>query len=452
MNILLPLYPTDTIVRALLPETLHAAPFLRELDALGGPPPYWRVLAVSDDQDLLDIMSASGVECRRLDLCPDSENCGFLPCGAREALDLLLAEEPTPEAGEAAREDDALWCVLDLCMTGPGAPTPGGVEKALRLFQEQAPLAVASVVEVEDHPAQLDAYFRLLDVELLTLLQPEAQGPWLRTGPQIVNWETFGAEDPPAENTACILEPAADTWRLRPDDSSAKTGSEIGDVIRLLPAARGKARRLVSKDALRAETDLPVCAVPFFKALNAGSCLLLQESATQEGMEAGLYIREDAGKSVPQVRGWPLEGERLLPMDPLENNDAETDGKEQQRVLLGRTAYTGPVLRFVLPENADALAVAVLERSSGEEVDFMEPLEAPARSVPFWLVDKQTKQRSNGLTGKPITGRQDFYPLYEFDQALCLFRAGDFSGLSAAAEQGQVVGVLLTEDPTGGGS
>ncbi len=432
MNILLPLYPTNDTQRALLPGALRRAPFLRDLAALGGPPPGWRVLAVAADADLLEIAAASGVSCRRLDIEPDADSCGFLPCGTDAILEQVLAEPDTTT--------DALWCVLDLSAPLPGAATLDAVERALRLYERESPLAVASVAEVEDHPAQLDAYYRLLDVELLALVEPDAENPgWLQSAPQFVEWEAFGADQPPAPGLLCSLVPEADSWRLRTEEGVPETPSVHADSVTLLSVGSGLARRMVSTDALRLEHTRAACAVPFFKPLDGSSCLLLRESSTQ----VGLHVRETPDGSEPVVRVWPIGERRLLPVPPMEND--QVNAEAYSTVRRGNAAFAGPVLRFAPPEGTDALAVAFLERASGEDVDFMEPLEAPASaSGSFWHVDKATKQRTNGQTGRAITGRQDFYPLYEFDRTLCLFRAGDFPGLSGAAEQGRVAGLVIS--------
>ncbi len=437
MNILLPLYPTNATERALLPGTLRRAPFLRDLAALGGPPPHWRVLAVAADTELLDIVAASGVSCRNLDIEPDAESCGFLPCGTGAFFEQVLAEECAA---------DSYWCVLDLSVPQPGAPTLEAVLKALRLYERETPLAVASVAEVDDHPAQLDAYYRLLDVELLALLEPDAKNSgWSRSAPQFVEWEAFGAAQPPASGAHCVLVPAADSWRIREEEFLPEGSVADADSVRLFSVGSGLARRMLPAAALRTESTRPVCAVPFFKPLAGGCCLLLRESPT----EVGLYVRESTGGSEPVIRVWALGQRRLLPVPPLESEPdlagERTQGDPPPVVRIGNTGFSGPILRFALPEGTDALAVAVLERASGEEVDFMEPLEAPlSEHGAFWHVDKATKQRTNGQTGKPITGRQDFYPLYEFDRALCLFQAGDFSRLADAAEQGRVAGLVIS--------
>ena len=328
MNILLPLFPTNAIEKALLPETLRRSPFLRDLAALGGPPPTWRVLAVAADQALLDIVAPFGAQCRLLDVEPEADGCGLLPPGTRRALELLRAGQPG-EPGQPAA--DALWCVLDLGVPEPDAPGLESVQKACELYERETPVAVASVVVVDDHPAQLDAYYRLLDVELLVFLHSAGVSSahartdgWLQSTPFFLEWEAFEADAPLVEGQAYALEPGVDSWRVRLETrppEEADVPGEPGGTVRFCPAGPGLARRLAAARELRVEADRSACAAPCFKALGASSCLLLRESAT----EMGLYIRQQPGADTPRVRAWLIGGLRLLPVPPLES-DGGADG------------------------------------------------------------------------------------------------------------------------------
>ncbi len=411
--------------------------------------------------------------------------------------DLPVVASDRPEVLVLAREHGLPVLAMETARPGPGSPfLPPGSAQALAqardtgLVQAREPLAVVdcrhvlldpaalalalaalmpagsdldqflgrpavSVALSEDHPIQLQEHLALAWTETLVPLDPGFRFP--RTGPIRpatrpfpFQWpfyldSAFFLEKPPARGFYALLSHRENPAGLQfvPEDlAQAFDPALFFRRATLFYQDRAQARRVLDTVVEPGTAPVPalpepwqVLAVPVLPS-GASVCLLARDRNTgrlalfvrRSRLRAGLILRLALHRQGREQ----VQEQRLAPRDlrqALEipwGEDAPPDSRPDPLI--------GPLAVGPAPDNerVDFFSVLALTRAAKGAVDRCEPLQLTGS---LWRRLPSTLQAVNARTGRVVSGRQMFPPVYEPDGGLALGRARDLLALA----QGRVL-------------
>ncbi|OPX36701.1 MAG: hypothetical protein B1H11_07010 [Desulfobacteraceae bacterium 4484_190.1] len=303
------------------------------------------------------------------------------------------------------------------------------IMEAVDQYYRSGGMCLVSVKEMIDSPVQLDAYYRIVDCDLLCCLEKKQHSKMILEDlykkntalnnsiktmdyvlgkPCLFDWSEFSVSDNLTDQGLYKIFSNQCHTGARPV-CLEQWGNDIpalSEELHYLLETALSARRLYGLKDLHPANGICIKAVSFTKNLHYSPCLIVECKHDDCLL---ICIEKKISETNPTLMLMPFNEQCAGSMTILEsNNDSSYDSKMFD--FLGRS-----FLPFgYIPGNLDQCGffVALLENVKHGAADIALPLEFDNA---FWSCDLVTQRRKNLLTGQEITGRQHFPEVYVED-------------------------------------
>lgn len=431
-----------------------------------------KLIVCTNDRFIFNLSRSHDIDSRLIDLKPKTEKSALLPLGTHAAARNVL---------KSIKSD-----VEDLMVLSFRNPTvtPDLLDEAIKTFKASKTSALISVKKSTDHPCQLVAYYKIMDIGFLHLFEnEETTAPYLAimdnhcsalndishwyqnnrgdlriTKPFYFDWRAEGIQDKGASgiyvrtyhDSSVQYIPVDSASRhhfhgkphsfwISEDTTTARVLSPLQDTSPTLLGNSEEAAHLHSPhdscNAYEAQTSterkaaqwrrtnshLKLVGAPL-KADTQISPLLFRDT------QHNRYILSFASGAL-STHSWVI---KLLPIPLHPPNRTEILDIE-----LRDLAHPIPIL--FEDNDISGIIYCLLKASADDTYDFCEPF-PPDRSQ--WT---NSFRNINVTTQREIIGRQDFPDVFEPDGTLCIMRKGIISSLESEILQGHVYGFIMQE-------
>lgn len=423
MNIVLPVFPANAEEAALLcQEAGGVALGLRLMRALARLPGA-RVHLFTDQPWLMEQARGMTARAHLLD-SPDHEPpCALWPRGTRACL----AHPGLEHCGPGRK-----IMVLDYRAARLDADT---VKAAWDRAKRPDPALLISVAQTREHPALLNAGYRILKLDTACLLDdrlpadladsPVAGRVSACTRPFYFNWPPACL---PANHAKVLVVSPGESGRVLLPAALEHCGHE--DEVFLYHHGAATARRL------RIGKQDPAAA---------GFSVLFREEPphvllTRDIEAAEMRVHVSTALAGPDVvaRVWEFDAQGIR--DDGVREFAVLDPGPSRRTQAFGHDYTGPMARYPDDESRWGVVVALLERSRGGEMDVVEPLLV---AQDLWSCAGASSIRVRASDSRPMHGRQDLMPVYVPDGTMLIAAREVLPLAEALAAQGRACGFRL---------
>ena len=405
MNVIVPFFPQNSLEKEVMIARLQGeAGFLHDLARHQG----FRDMKIhcfADQQEIICLLKQHQLPVQLLQSPESDELPALLPFGAMAGIRAVAATV-------APLDND------DLIVLNPltGHLPFQSILTAYNRFLETDTAILLSVHDAHDHPAQLDAYYRIIDFTLLCLLDSNDTLAPMATKPFLFDWSQMGIHHHLPNNLyQCRL--IDDTYaflELRREKAAPATKDDQKAFEPLWESLNPHQARCLFPQRS------PLAPLPSGKltgfSLAAGSSPALLLAADNELGALGLYIRKPLAALAPlTIRLWGHRQDAPPHLTPMTTNPSPS----RSFSWLGKR-YIGPIVRFVHDQQVEYYSIAVLQAVTGSRADHVEPLlfeNAP------WRINTTNGKRFNTFTDKEICGRQDLPPVFEPDRTLFISKA-----------------------------
>ncbi|RJR51532.1 MAG: hypothetical protein C4576_03575 [Desulfobacteraceae bacterium] len=418
----------------LLAKCFSSASDAREIDV---------PVVCTNDQRIFDLSVSLGMETRMLDISYAHCKHSVLPPGAREAAANVLQQTVF-----ASRD------LIFLNFRNPGV-TSCLLDEAIKTFKHSKRPALISVKESRDNPCQLSAYYKILEVGFLHILEdhfPSLKG-------------VSGFPDP-GRVDLCLTRAFYFDWEAKGIGEADGLAGYVMDNQngRYIPVQAPQGR--LSHDQYKSLwiREAPKRARVLFALTDVLPGLVgcpddLKRVQAPEGLHS-LFIQAQrpgrpASSSALEIAGSPVSPTRLSPM-------LLRDNRGGRHVLSFGSADPSPrpLLVRVLPVPLnDHLKMEAVEFTPGNLIDPIPiPLELKDLSGIAYSVFEVAVNESYDLsepfppkeelwtTQTEINGRQDFPAVYEPDGSFSIMGRSILPSLETEITQGRAHGFILKEE------
>ncbi len=423
---ILPIFPRTALERALAMRALQWIGYTDASDKCLGE----GAVVYTDDLTVCEAVREAGGTCHCLSM------------EAEHGLALL----PPGSIASLAHAADAWPNVCSVMVIDYRCPPRdlADLEKAREMFRFSGGKPVVSVEPVRDHPVQIDMHlhFRCLDMDILCWVVAAAEAvDGLTSGSRVLrpfyfDWEYYGFGEMPIGALCVVRDLAGEAPHSLLDmaEYAALSGPDRSRVY--VKSGLDMAHRVLDDAVFNSGPPLPV-GLPFFRSLPGCRFMLLADTAVGK---AGLYARADVCGPDLVARLTPFTRHALLGAQagifvPL---DASAPSVGSVEVMGAR--YVGPLAELGDSRNHDGYLLALLKRTADGESDIAIPVQS---AEALWHVDPVSRERRNGLTGRPIFGRQEFPLLYAPSRSLRVFRLADRLAFEDILASGDFCGLVM---------
>ncbi|BBO66718.1 hypothetical protein DSCA_06480 [Desulfosarcina alkanivorans] len=376
-------------------------------------------------------MSFSTVQ---MHIVPDASRSNanpFLPPGSVFCLEYIVQYHP-----ELLSHDLA---VVDYRYPGLSVDV---IKHAHENLRHSSASILASLCTAVDHPAQFDAYYRIVEFDYLAIFDSDAppdnrfaaddagdigdvgislDGDFCWSKPLFFDWSARGIEAGVIGSRIFVRLQDTVQSRFFPRDTLADTNlSEdvhFGGWFWFEGPCR--ARRILRHEEFKNHAVRNLRGASFLKKIDHSPVILFRGEADTV---VEIFVRSDLVTAGTLIRIWPLNQEPAIPHAESQEIHWKGLSDRQETFRLKDSKYLGGMGSIKLEEKCHAMLIALLQPVDQGTADVVEPLEL---DLQLWQVDRVTKRRRNALSGKPIMGRQDFPDVYHACSALTIFKNGN---------------------------
>lgn len=431
MNIIIPIYPVNADEEELLDLDINQVPIafsvVENLCHFSGA----NVHVFTTVDSSLDFSSYPGVHHHKQEKQDVSIGLfSHLPSGSYESVVCC----------SQSFEKDEIMVIVDYrnpCIT------PDLILKAFDTYLQDPEKTLVSVTVPEDNPVQFNAYYRLIDIDVVCLLDGNGYSmeslfskndgeTLLVTRPGPFEWGSFdGLYD---ENRGIYIRRS----RHKVGDAENEFVENDEDSIIYVKDGEGSARR-VWAHSTGSELGTPTMAgmslVHSFRTMPIAVVPMGHETFA-------LYVSDD----IFNEKNAEL---RLCPFPRTESKDINPDDLfirldetscQDTFAWKGRT-FHGPVHTFAWDGGVDGYMVSVVGQASGSHADFCEPLKIKDICMP----SSDGLHRINSETGEVITGRQQFPLIYQLNSSLTIMSYGCLDHVAGHSYDNDLRAFILDE-------
>ena len=345
----------------------------------------------------------------------------FLPSGATESISYIM--QPLNDT------TDTTFLIVDY--RNPNL-TADLINLAHKFYLEAPQTPLISVHLAKDNPVQFEAYFRIIAMDVLCLLdkkssvdastnnisdflkgnKPNQHQKWTPqiylTKPAPFHWAAHGFASGIGDKQFFARLTTSNGYKFIPAGESIP--SEFFLDCRLsfyFKESPNTARRLLQPvESINIESE-EVVGIPIFTSFEDTFCLL---TTNKNDRSFSIFLHESFWhEDDMEIRLSPFS----VNVCSSQDSDAVICRVPAQRppsVLQWQgSIFYGPTCTVESRQQTDGFILSVLSRTTNEKADFAEPLILPD----FWDVVADGSRRINVSTGQEITGRQAYPDIYQ---------------------------------------
>lgn len=449
MNIVIPVFPTNEVEKELMWEKIGGEPLisctLKRLSELKGA----RLFVFTDQKGVAEYLRSFDLSSYYINSNPTQDEATIFPNGTSPSLKYLMTD-----LGISENEH---FVIIDYRNPNISADI---IQKAYQKHLRSKKPILFSLTEVVDHPAQLDAYYRILETDVVCLLDQDdrsqsffysAQQKFLESEintkiglsdmevskPFYFDWISYGIT---CANGTGVYARYFNEYnaRMLPVEELNREELKGTDTLCLYYfESPDEARRLVDRSILEIEGYGQIGGLSFLNDFIHVNCLLLR---SDQEASLFLYINENLIEGSLTVRCWPILSNPLINGEVRNYFATREQLKQNKTFIFYDCTFVGPICEFEATEGLDGYIIAVLERSGGGHADFSEPLEVKEGT---WSVDPVTRKRTNLITDKKIMGRQDFPKVFRPDGSMAILNRKATYEINKPLQSNEAVGFVL---------
>ncbi|RLB83492.1 MAG: hypothetical protein DRH17_02440 [Deltaproteobacteria bacterium] len=400
-----------------------------------------KVIIFTNDNSICNLSKSLNIDSYMIDIETETEKSELLPLGTYSSVRYLQ---------EILKVD--FWNLMILNFRNP-LITPDLIDEAISKFKLSKTPVLISVKKSIDHPVQLNAYYRIVDVGFIHIFDnDEAIPPYL----QILN-DHFSMKHTPNQRFNLLYKvtrPFYFDWEARGVQQKGESGMYIrtyeGLSIRYIPVDQisndtfdeilrplwiydspDKARILIQfnnheklySEVSRVDKNLRLAGSAFSDNFNHISSLLFKDI---KGVEYFFTFNpEDFSSSHSHVL-------RALPVGssgPLEEGIIEIEADD----------FSEPIPFQYEDKDICGIVYSLLNVAQDDTYDLCEPFPPDER---LWT---GSTKKINVKTGKEIMGRQDFPDVFEPEGTFFIMRADLISSFDREVSKGNADGLIMEE-------
>ena len=445
MNIIVPVFPKNNLEKELLWAKIGGQPFilfaLKQLCKLQEA----RLFVFTDQERIIHYLQSLNIQYDFIHRDISHDLPEIFPPGTSVTLKCLF------KSHKMSKDED-----LILVDYRNPLIIPDLVRKGYREYVKSRKPVLLSATEVGDHPAQFDAYYRIIDIDVVSLLYDD-DDYWFESFFEVVEGRLLSDEIRGKINLSAmaVSRPFYFDWKsygIRFSGSSAiymRTFDNFRPKMTLVQnACKGftnatsppslyflenmdSARRLVTSEHGQLAPDLQLAGTSFKSDANQFGCILIKSHYNSKMF---LYINRDLLTTNMTLRLWPFSNCGLVNGAMKNDCVSEKSIERKKKIEMFGCTFLGPLCSFHVADNIDGYIVAILERTMEGSADYVEPLQV---EEPLWAIDPVTKQRTNLLSGERILGRQDFPPVFRLDGAFVISKGKFFHEIGQMVQDGK---------------
>lgn len=451
MNIIVPVFPKNNLEKELLWAKIGGQPFilfaLKQLCKLQEA----RLFVFTDQERIIHYLRSLNIQYDFIHRDISNDLPEIFPPGTSVTMKCLF------KSHKMSKDED-----LILVDYRNPLIIPDLVRKAYREYVKSRKAVLLSATEVGDHPAQLDAYYRIIDVDivilvddgddwfqsLLGVVEKRLPGDEIRTNitlcnmavskPFFFDWQSYDCSTGTTMNIYGRICNGYN-WRMVPLEKLHQTiestsGSSVSWYYFEKPDA---ARRLIDRSLLVTDGEGQIAALPFLRDLGSVEYMLIK-STPQTPVH--LYMKKAFINSNALLRIWPICDNTVITGSAEDYYLSRKDLNKKSRFTFLDSTFVGPVGSLEQAHGIYGYVVAILKRVSENVADFAEPFKTREE---LWQVDPVTKVRTDRVTGESILGRQDLPEVFKADGSLIIFHMEDIDHFEEMILDGKSEGLVL---------
>lgn len=437
MNIIFPIFPQNDLETELMWSEIEGIPlFLCTAKAISKVDEF-NVVICTDQEKVAEYKDLDNIDCHHIDADITAELFDFLPSGSQASIAHLVDLKP--------ENKDSDFIILNY--RNP-LLTVDIVHKAYQEYVQSDEKPLLSMIEILDHPAQLNAYYQIIDVDSLCLIDSdynneninglrnsESKSKYRISKPWYFDWNSHGIED--------LSKSELYVGSIKKSELKIKHNKERkeSDKPKFLFVSENEnmARRVFPADSLQINGNNQIVGLPFFSTLENTPCVFVKRNNKSE---ISFYLNQQLVHDSTMIRVWPLCGREIIESKVKNIFLSDHFRNELIEIEFAASTFVGPVDKFSVNTNISGYIIAILKSTTREYADYSEPLEVEEG---YWHVDPLNGTRIDAQTGKPILGRQDLPMLLSPDSSISIFKGDELNGLNEALSNYNSIGFILDE-------
>ncbi len=442
MKTIIPIFPKNNFEKKLVWTKYKGRPYvdvlIEKIKNLTDSP----LVVFTDQNELVDYLSNT-----RIESCCPNKNAGRNKYSSPYPWDFGLIKDLIDKSRIDLQNDFLLVDIRNPFLTRQI------IKEAIEQYNRSENKCLVSVKKVLDNPVQLDAYYRIVDCEMLCLVDKTQRHKMI---PKQFN-KFKSAQKSPIDLTSCVLsKPCFFNWA----EFNVSETDKIGEIYKIFSnqfnfwarpisahtwieetrmLSRGQyylfdtplsARRIYNREDLRLTDCLEVAGISFGRNLYCSTYLLVRD---QKDLSMKLYIEKGAAQHNRMLKLVPIEKKYISNSNTVFSEENQIlDDSNKALYFLGRNFTECKNIPKIEP--ASGYFVALLESVEQGTADLTIPLQFDDGP---WRCDQITNKRTNLINGKEIKGRQDFPEIYSPDGSFVIisgYRLESFEEIIADGE------------------
>ena len=439
MKVVIPIYPNNPEEEALLEHQVNGSPlaFLaaKELCRICDT----EVHVFTGEETSFDYSSCSTYHHRQPLRDEKTRQLAHLPLGTRQCIEYITRQ---------TNNLDETVLIVDYRTTNLSMDL---LNKASCSFMASPLLPLLSVQTATDNPAQFHKYYRIITMDILSVLDTKntppmnasalqnyftEQGSIWHTNPIPFNWVQHGFPGGIRCNEFFVRLLSENGYKFIPFNEFTPTEypSHFAHEFYFKESA-DSVRRFLQIQSLRAVNNDDVHAVSAMKSSGDAMCLLTRN---KDDRSYSLFLQANCWEeSDIEIRLQPFSVDPTLPEKHYTTTTHILPAQRPPFIFNWQDSlFYGPAGTLQSDEQADGFIVSVLSRHIDEKADFSEPMELSA----FCSFSPDNSRRINKETGLEITGRQTCPKFFQTNSAFVFSRLIDLSTLEEKILTGETRG------------
>ncbi len=314
--------------------------------------------------------------------------------------------------------------------------SPNIIDNAIKEFEKKDSSSIISVVESEDHPCQLNAYYKIIDAGLIHLfdydklipshLQSTDNGKYMITKPFYFDWRLRGIYEKSKTGLYTSVNNGVNI-RYKPCNSVGDTVINEDNNHLWVYENSHEARIIINLNSRE------------LKNIDLNNMQIMGASSFDDYKDISSVFYVDAVADASYIMFYPdnsILDSCILRLLPIEM--AGLLKKESHGILISDLSQ--PVHFQCDVKNVTGIVYSILKVAEDDTYDISEPFVSMEE---LWSKNTGSTEALNMRTGKVITGRQDFPETLEPDGSFFLLHRESFGSFDDNLLNGNVDGFVL---------
>lgn len=440
MKVLIPIYPSTPGEESLLKHRVGgfslALLAAKEICLL----PDAEVHVFTTEEHSCDYSSYPIHHHRQLLRDKDLSQLAHLPLGTGQSIEYIKQHSNNPDETVLIVDYRTANITLDL------------INKAYRSYLELPVLPLLSIHKAKDNPAQFQKYYRILTMDILSVIDRENTFPVnslaIRSffiGPEPVcqtksipfDWKRHGFPGAMRLKEFFVRLTADTGYRILPFEKFSPKEYPSHYVHELyFKESDDTVRRFLQMTSLQAVGNDDIHAVSAVKQSGDTMCLLIKNMGKQ--FDYTLFLHANCWKeSDVEIRLQPFSVDIPLAGEyHVKDIHLAPSQRPPSSFIWHGSLFYGPACTVQLDKQVDGFIVSVLGRHIGERADFSEPVALSD----FCSSSPDNLRKVNKKSGLEITGRQTCPDFYETNSAFVFSRLDELPNLEKQILMGKTRG------------